>query len=552
MIGGERGLANLPLIAFCLLLAAFLIAPLASLGVQAFTAPAGQDALANFAKYFQTPGLMRSLVNTAWLAVVVAVLVLPMAFVVAFTLERTLVPLKGSLAVIASAPLLIPSLLPALALVYLFGRQGLLRPFLGGGDIYGAQGVVIADVIATFPHALVILRTALSAADGRLYEQAEILGASPWRTFWRVTLPGARHGLVSAAVVVFALVIADVGAPKVVGGDFDVIALDIYKQVLGQQNFQMGSVAALLLLLPSALAMVVERVAAHRQAALISSRSTAYRPRPSARRDAVFGGLSAIIAFCILAVFAVCQFAALVKLWPYDLTPSLAQYDLDRVDGGGWSALTDSVWLALAAASLGTALAFIGAYIAERTPARGWLRQAYAALALLPAATPGLALGLAYVLCFNDPANPLHGLYGGFGILVAITVVHLFTVAHLTSTSALRALDSEFESAGEVLGRGRWSVFLPVITAMSTPTLIEIFVYLFVSAMTTVSAVVFVYPPAFKLASVAVLNMDDAGDIAPAAAMGMLIVYVNVVVRGLGVLLRTAAVRRERLAYARA
>ncbi len=551
MIAGERGLANLLLIAFCALLAAFLIAPLGTLGVQAFTAPEGQNALANFTQYFQTPGLLRSLVNTAWLAALVAVLVLPMAFVVAFTLERTLVPLKGPLAVIASAPLLIPSLLPALALVYLFGRQGLLRPFLGG-DIYGAQGVVIADVIATFPHALVLLRTALSAADGRLYEQAEILGAGPWRTFWSVTLPGARHGLVSAAVVVFALVIADVGAPKVVGGDFDVIALDIYKEVLGQQNFQLGSVAALLLLLPSALAMVVERIAAHRQAALISSRSTAYRPRPSAARDAAFGGLSAVIAFCILAVFAVCQFAALVKLWPYDLTPSLNQYDLDRVDGGGWSALTDSVWLALATASLGTALAFMGAYIAERTPARGWLRQAYAALALLPAATPGLALGLAYVLCFNDPANPLHGLYGGFGIVVAITVVHLFTVAHLTSTSALRSLDSEFESAGEVLGRGRWSVFLPVVAAISAPTLIEIFVYLFVNAMTTVSAVVFVYPPAFKLASVAVLNMDDAGDIAPAAAMGMLIVYVNLVMRGSGVLLRTAAVRRERLAYARA
>ncbi len=117
-----------------------------------------------------------------------------MAFVVAFTLERSLAPCKGLLAVIASAPLLIPSLLPALALVYLFGRQGLLKPLLGGGDIYGSQGVVIADVIATFPHALVILRTALGAADGRLYEQAEILGAGPWRTFWHVTLPGARHG----------------------------------------------------------------------------------------------------------------------------------------------------------------------------------------------------------------------------------------------------------------------------------------------------------------------------------------------------------------------
>ena len=56
-------------------------------------------------------------------------------------------------------------------------------------------------------------------------------------------------------------------------------------------------------------------------------------------------------------------------------------------------------------------------------------------------------------------------------------------------------------------------------------------IYLFVNAMTTVSAVVFLYSPSTTLASVAVLNMDDAGDIAPAAAMGMMIFYTNTAAR---------------------
>jgi iron(III) transport system permease protein len=549
---GARTGAQALLLLWLALLGAFLIAPLATLGIQALTPPAGQGLLANFSLYLKTPGLARSLVNTAWLAGVVAAIVLPLALGVAFTLERTRVPLKGALAMIAAAPLLIPSLLPALALVYLFGRQGLLTPWLGGHTIYGPQGVVAADVIATFPHALVILRTALGAADGRLYEQAEILGAGPWRTFWRVTLPGARHGLVAAAVVVLSLVIADVGAPKVVGGNFDVLALDIYKLVLGQQNFRLGSVAALMLLAPSVIAMVVERLAAHRQAALVSSRSTAYVPRPSRTRDLSFGALSALVALAILAVFAVCQYAALVRLWPYDLSLSLNQYDLDKVDGGGWSALWDPVGLGLATAGLGLGLAFLGAYAAERSTASGWLRQSYSALALLPAATPGLALGLAYVLCFNDPANPLHLIYGSFAILAAVTVTHFYTVPHLTSVSALRALDREFEPAGQVLGHGPLAVLARVVAPLSAAALVEIFVYLFVNAMTTVSAVVFLYPPEVKLASVAVLNMDDAGDIAPAAAMGMLIVYVNIVVRSLGGLARSWIARRRRRAHERA
>jgi ABC-type sulfate transport system permease component len=103
-----------------------------------------------------------------------------------------------------------------------------------------------------------------------------------------------------------------------------------------------------------------------------------------------------------------------------------------------------------------------------------------------------------------------------------------------TRRGVLRALDgvSFSVAAGEVLGGGGARLVARVITPLCAPALVEVFVYLFVAATTTVSAVVFLYPPDVKLASVAILNMDDAGDIAPAAAMGMLIVYVNLCARG--------------------
>ena len=149
------------------------------------------------------------------------------------------------------------------------------------------------------------------------------------------------------------------------------------------------------------------------------------------------------------------------------------------------------------------------------------------------------------MLVFNDPANPLHVLYGGFGILIAVSVTHAFTVAYLTCAAALKALDAEFEAAGEVLGGGGARLVGRVIAPLCAPALVEVFVYLFVAATTTVSAVVFLYPPDVKLASVAILNMDDAGDIAPAAAMGMLIVYVNVCARGLGLVAQNWIKRRR-------
>ena len=116
-------------------------------------------------------------------------------------------------------------------------------------------------------------------------------------------------------------------------------------------------------------------------------------------------------------------------------------------------------------------------------------------------------------------------------ILVINTIVHLYTVSHLTATTALKQLDGEFEAVSMSLKQP----FLRTLTRVSAPCCLpaigEIWMYIFVNAMTTVSAVVFLYSPNTTLASVAVLNMDDAGDIAPAAAMAMMIFYTNAGVR---------------------
>jgi iron(III) transport system permease protein len=523
--------ASAAILVFALAIGVFFLAPLGVLAWRSVSGPGGGFTLDPYARWAASPGLRTSALNTVTIGLAVSVLVIPLAFVMAYALERSGLRAKGLLGAIASAPLLAPSLLPALALVYLFGRRGLFTPLFGGHTIYGPQGILVADAVSVFPHAVIILRTALRAADGRHYEQARLLGAGAWRRFCALTLPAARHGLISAGCVVFALTVADVGAPKVVGGDFDVLALDIYKQVLGQQNVDTGAVIAMLLLAPSLAAIAFERWAAARQAALVSAGSTPFTPPADPLRDGVLAAACGLMAVVIVGLLAVCQLAALARLWPYDLTLTGAQYDLDKVDGGGWTAIADSIALALTVAVVGAACAFTGAYVAERTRPAPWLRAIASLLALAPAAVPGLALGLAYVLFFNDPRNPLHGLYGTFAILVAATVTHFYTVAHLTSVSALKTLDPEIEPAAALLGRGGLAVLTRIAAPLCAPALVEIAAYLFVNAMTTVSVVVFLYPPDVKLAAVAVLNMDDAGDSAPAAAMGMLIVYVNLIAR---------------------
>ncbi|WP_247744944.1 putative 2-aminoethylphosphonate ABC transporter permease subunit [Shimia sp. R11_0] len=511
--------------------------------------PTKSTGVDNFVSYFSTPALFNSIKNSLWIAVLSTVVTVSLAFWFAYALNRSCMRFKGFFRLIAMAPILVPSLLPGIALVYLFGNQGMIKELLFGASIYGPIGIVIGSVFFTFPHAFIIISAALAISDARLYEAATSLRATPWRTFWTVTVPGVRYGLISAAFVVFNLVITDFGLPKVIGGQFNVLAVDIYKQVIGQQNFEMGAVVSVVLVVPAILAFAIDRMVQSKQVALLSARSVPYQPTPNAVADRGFLIYCSLVALFIVGMLAVCQFAALVKFWPYDLSLSLNNYQFDKMDGGGWASYFNSIKLALLTAICGTSVVFFGAYLVEKSNGFGAGRAVFQMFAMLPMAIPGMVLGLAYIFFFNNPDNPLNAIYGTMTILVICTVTHFYTVSHLTAMTSLKQMDREFEAVSASLKQPTLKLFARVTVPVSLPTVLDISIYLFVNAMTTVSAVVFLYSPKTTLASIAVLNMDDAGDIAPAAAMGMMIFYTNAAARIIhliasrGILRRTQAWR---------
>ena len=503
--------------------------------------------LENFRIYFDTPALFASITNSLSVAISATLIVLGIAFVYAYALTRTRMPLSWFFRGVALIPILAPSLLAAISLIYWFGNQGVLKSWLGGGSIYGPVGIIIGSCFWVFPHALMILLTALSTADARLYEAAEALRTPKWRVFWTVTLPGAKYGILSAGFVVFTLVITDFGVPKVIGGRYNVLATDVYKQVVGQQNFEMGAVVSLVLLLPALVAFIADRWVQRKQVALLSARAVPYQPKSEPLRDGLLFIFCTIVAVTLLAMIAMAAYASFVTFWPYNLTLSLKNYNFDVMDGGGWEAYFNSIRMAIYCAIFGTGLIFVGGYLVEKARGVSWLRTLLHLAAMLPLAVPGLVLGIAYIFFFNHPDNPLGFLYGTMGILVICTIVHFYTVSHLTCLTALKQLDPEFEAVSLSLKTPVWRTVGKVTLPVCLPALLDVGSYLFLNAMTTVSAVVFLYSPETMLASVAVLNMDDAGDIAPAAAMAMMIVYTSAVFRILHALLARILQRRTQV-----
>jgi iron(III) transport system permease protein len=243
ILTGEDWLMRVMVIVAGAWLATFILLPLYQVISRSFLDKEGSFiGLANYIHYFTTPALSASLVNSLYIALASMVITVALAFTFAYALTRTAMPGKNIFRTLVMLPLFAPSLLHAVAFIYLFGRQGL---FTTGGFGYFAQHwgfdpsfdiglyksplpIILAEVFYLLPHALLILTVSLRLADARLYEAATALGASSRRTFFTVTLPGAKYGLISTAFVCFTLVFTDFGIPKVIGGGYNVLATDIY------------------------------------------------------------------------------------------------------------------------------------------------------------------------------------------------------------------------------------------------------------------------------------------------------------------------------------
>lgn len=546
-----------------------------TLAVILLLAAQAYGAIALLARHMEDSGMAQSVWNSLEVAGWSTLISVSLAFAYVYGIQRTLMRGKGFFRMVAMIPLFAPTMLYGLSLVYLFGNKGVITtgffetfPWMAWDiGLYGFTGIVISEIVFTFPPAFMILLVALSNTDARLYEAAESLGAGPVRAFFTVTIPSIKFGLLSAVFVCFTLSFTDFGAPKVVGGQYNVLAVDIYKQVVGQQNFGLGATVSIILLVPTVLAFLADRVVQRRSVTVITARSVPLHPKPNALRDGVFFVLCAVIAAFVLMMVFMAGVASLVKIWPYAFTNpeiypqlwTLSHYAFDDVGGGGYAAFWTSVRMAAWTAVFGSAVTFISAYLIEKTKGVAWLKQTAYFLSIIPLALPGLVIGIAYIFFFNNPRlelaflglgvpNPFGFLYGTMALLVICNIIHFYTVSFLTATTALRQLDKEFESVSESMSVPFYQTFFRVTVPVCFPAILEIAGYYFVSSMATVSAVIFLYTSDLPLASVAVVNMDDAGDTAPAAAMCMLIVLTNLGVKGL-IELASGAFKRRTQAW---
>lgn len=528
-----------------------IVFPLGLLLIKSFENNSGEFiGFSNFREYFSNKNLLISLKNTFTISASSSIISLLLAFIYAYGVQRSTIRYKNIFKYIALMPLFAPTMMHGISLVYLFGRKGVITtgffekiPQLAFDiNLYGSTGIIIAEVLYIFPQIFLVLNIALSTTDYRLYEAADMLGTSNFRKFFTITLPNMKYGIISSFIIAFILSFTDFGAPKVVGGNFSILATDVYIKVVGQNNMAMGAVVSIILLIPSVIAFFIDQKIQKKQGVVLNAKSIPYRAKKNKVRDIFFYIYSILICFFILSIFITIFVSAFSKLWPYNLSFSLNNFKFYDYNGGIEIFLKNSLILAALSGIFGTFMTFMSAYLIEKKEKKSLKDKVIYFLSLVPLALPGMVIGISFIFFFNKSyftipflniniMNPFNSIYKTIWIMVLANVIHFYSISFLTANTALKKLDREFERVSLSMGIPWYKTFSNVTFPMCIDSILEIFFYYFVNSMVTISALVFLYTSSLNLLSIAVINLDDTGEIAKASAMSIVILLTNIAVK---------------------
>jgi thiamine transport system permease protein len=365
-------------------------------------------------------------------------------------------PFKGALRVALALPFVLPTVVVATAWRALLGQE---RELLPSGHV---GYILLAHVFYNYAVALRILLSFWMSQNPQLHEAAMLLGAGPWRRFWRITLPRLRPALLAAGALVFLFNFSSFGVILLLGGpDCDLVGLpcssleaEIYFQTFAL--FDLPAAAALALLQMSFTGLVLFFSA--RQHSQYPHQFTWPRQQP-ARPWPPFGPLWLwpLSQLGLMALLILAPLAALVWqsfTWG-PAGPSLVYYGLLDEDKRGsrlfippLEAMQNSLEFALAATALALLLGTLGAY-ALRSARRPWLEL----LLMLPLTTSPVTLGLGYLLAFDSP--PLNLRYSFYLIPLAHALSGFPFVLRVVLPS-LQAIPPSKGEAARLLGAGWW------------------------------------------------------------------------------------------------
>ena len=510
--------------------AIFLAVPAIRLLLKSFL---GEDGLtgAYYLDVFSGKGFTTALGNSFAVSIVSALVAVGIAFVMAYIIHYTRLPrgFKRFVQAVATLPMFLPTITYGFAIIYSFGKQGLITRLLGHQffDIYGFGGLLVGYVIYTVPVAFLLIHNTMGYVDKKTLVVSKAMGDGTLSTFWIAILRPLLGTLAGAFIQAFFLCFTDFGIPASVGGDYEVIATVLYNEMLGGvPDFNRGAVISVVMLLPSIVSILLLRFLERYNIRYDRISDADLRRNPG--RDTAWGLSGTVLAILILCMFVVIFVVPLVERWPYQTGFTLEHFQEVFSDNELQTVYLNSLGMALATALFGTLAAYGAALITARSKLPGWCKQVIDAIALVTNTIPGMVLGLAFLFVFSGTS-----LQNTFPLMILCNIVHYFSTPYLMMKNSLSKMNAGWETTAMLMGDSWPKTILRVVTPNAAASLIETFSYYFINSMVTISALIFIAGARTMVLTTKIKQLQYINEYDQVFVLSLLILATNLIAKAI-------------------
>ncbi|MGN6571191.1 MAG: ABC transporter permease [Pseudolabrys sp.] len=531
---------------FAAVLCVLIVLPLSWLFVYSLTDQKGALTLANFYRLFTESSFYDPLATTFIISVSSAVICCAVAAPMAWLVARTDLPFAGTIRALVTASFVTPPFLGAIAWELLAApNSGLLNKLfrdVTGADqdvhlfnIYTVEGIIFVISCYTFPYVFTLVANSLDRTPGELEDASSILGGGRWYTARRVTIPLVLPALLAGGLVAFLQAMTLFGSPAILAlpAGFHTMTTKIWSLFQFPPKPELAAAASLPLLVLTVLLLRAEHMILGRRGySVVGGKYGAPRLIP------LHGLRWPAFALCILMLmmpvflpyFALLN-AAFSPVATTFVTFNNATwqnvhfvlYELSAMT----LALKNTIILGTAAATAGTAIALVIAYVTARQAVAGWRVLGF--LATAPIAIPGIVLGVGLFLSYTRPPFVL---YGTLWILLIAFVTIALPSAYQQLQAAFRTIHPELEDASRILGATRLRALWQITAPLLRTGVVATWCFIFVGVMRELSAAIILFTSETKVISVLIYDLNESGDLGAISVigLGMLIITFAVVI----------------------
>lgn len=506
----------------------FLLAPLMMLLINSFKTGDGIG-ISNYVLVIHDSEILNSIGNSIKVSSITAIITTIIAFVLSCAVNCTNVfkPIKGILKVGISVPMLLPTITYGFAIIYSFGKQGLLTKLFGREivQIYGFNGLLMGYIIYTLPSAFLLINNSFRYIDKKYIIVSKLMGDGIIRSFSNTILRPLVGTLGGAFVLSFILSFTDFGIPASVGGTYSVVSTHLYEIMLGSiPNFNSGSVIAILMLMPSVFGVLLLNYLDKFNFHYDKSTKTEIMKNPL--RDMFLGVISISIVLGIISIFLIMFIAPFVENFPYDMSFTTKFFKATLFSPGILEVYRNSFVVAIISALSGTLVSYGAAIVNVRTNINKKAKISLDFFSMITNTVPGMVLGLSYLLLFNGS-----DFKRTFIIIIVCNIIHFFTTPYLMAKNSFSKMDPTWETTGELLGDTWIKTVIRVIIPSSITTIVEMFNYYFINSMVTISAIIFLVTTRTSVVTSKIKQLQHFGNFNEIFVLSILIFSTNILMK---------------------